>query len=326
MKFKSIYILVIMIMLCGCTERERVTDPGITENQTNTSDNSIQYEIITFACEKNTIGLMYEEKEYGRLSYTTIDLADIWKNDYPSLKQRIDEYNEKQKEKIMESKVENISNHSEFIKEQISDFGSYTYEHICDLIPMRADSEVFSYTVYEQWYDGVGATSQISWWTYNIDPVSGKDIQLSDVVVDRRGIPDIIFQKLIEMKEDLWKQQGDELFHHPNATNTYVLNDTEDFIAHEDFCYISTEDLYYQYIKGCFEGDEKFLIWVLDYDGVWFFFSGTENRAYGIKIRYEDYPDIFAEQFFMENPDGDITTQIIESREAEKQYEELLSN
>ena len=68
----------------------------------------------------------------------------------------------------------------------------------------------------------------------------------------------------------------------------------------------------------------KYANWVLDYDGVWFFFSGDDYEAYGVKIRYNDHPEIFSDRFFESNLNGDISFQALEKPEANIEYEDLL--
>ena len=69
---------------------------------------------------------------------------------------------------------------------------------------------------------------------------------------------------------------------------------------------------------------ERYQCWALDYDGVWFFFSGNQHSAYGVKIRYKDHPEIFSERYFLSNPDGDVAFQAIKYKDADTKYIDLM--
>ncbi len=320
---KSICVIGTSICLCGCSEKNIINNQNSIDTLSNIDTQIQSYQTINYSYQKHPWVLLYDDKEYAFLSYTTIEIYDEPNNNFTLLKQRVEEFNEQQKQELIDTDDKNIINNLGYKKEYISDLDPYTFKHTYDLIPCRADSEVFSYVLYEQWYTG-GATTSVFWRPYNFDSSCGRDIDFSDVIKNTDIIPDIIVERITKINEQLpdqpepIKQSQDSCI-----TNMYIMNQNRDFIADEHIKKIPVEDSFYEYLREWNTPDGKYMIWLLDYDGVWFFFGGSENRAYGIKILYEEYPDIFFDGYFHSNPNGDITSQVTEIQEAEKQIRYL---
>ena len=331
-----------LIMVCGCADGSSI-DQGVQEKEQTTEgesnpeeniedgdavsvdaagDEVSKYELITFRYQQHPVVVTCDGHEVANISYTTIN-TESYEDDgsvhqFFLLANRLKEFNNEQKQKYLED--DNLISNSENIRDHVASYGTYSYCHKGEIIPIRSDNEVFSFVVYEQLRLDRSTKGWICWWPYNIDSESGEDILLSDVVTDTEPLLDILFEEFekINIQESL---PAESRFGFKRDFNQYIINRSGDFIADEHVLKILTGEKYYNELL---KREGKYANWVLDYDGVWFFFSGDDYEAYGVKIRYNDHPEIFSDRFFKSNLNGDISFQALEKPEANIEYEDLL--
>ena len=340
---KRIALCALMLtMMCGCADSSSI-DQGVQEKEQTTEEESnsedkvenegvasidtaddevSEYELITFRYQQHPVVVTCDDHEVAHISYTTIN-TESYEDDgsvhqFFSLANRLKEFNNEQKHKYLED--DNLIRNSENIKEHVASYGNYSYRHKGELIPMRSDNEAFSFVVYEQLRLDRSTKGWICWWPYNIDPESGEDILLSDVVTDTEPLLDILFEEfeIINIQESL---PAESRFGFKRDFNQYIINRSGVFMADEHVLKIPTDEKYYNELM---KREDKYANWVLDYDGVWFFFSGDDYKAYGVKIRYNDHQEIFSDRFFRSNINGDISFQTLEKPETNIEYEDLL--
>ena len=297
---------------------------SLSNDEADTSD----YKLITFRYRDHPCVFTYGDEEYAYRNYTTISTEtyeydeDI--HEYFALKNRLLAFNEEQKEKILGNdgilelaELAESDTGSGRIKNEHWEVDPYEWKYLREMIPIRADSEVFSFVVFSQQYS-IAPTGLIEWLHYNIDPLSGEDIRFADVVTDTEALTDIIFDKLETINESLASESTIGYMH---VADRYIINRSGDFMADEYIYKIPVEEEDRNEMK---ERLERYQCWALDYDGVWFFFSGNQHKAYGVKIRYKDHPEIFSAHYFLSNPDGDVAFQAIKYKDADTKYIDLM--
>ena len=349
---KIVLMMMTGLILCGCAnqgiieeqksaEQQDVTDiPGDNLEQADTEDNAINEEssddvidtsdhkLITFRYRDHPCVFTYEDEEYAYRNYTTIS-TETYENDediheYSALKNRLVAFNEEQKEKILGNdgilelaELAESDTGSGHVKDEHREVDPYEYKYLREMIPIRADSEVFSFVVFSQQYS-MAPTGSIEWLHYNIDPISGEDIRFADVVTDTENLTDIIFDKLETINESL---ASDSTIGYMHVADRYIISRNGDFMADEYIYKIPAEEKDRNAMK---ERLERYQCWALDHDGVWLFFSGNQHNAYGVKIRYKDHPEIFSEKYFLSNTDGDVAFQAMKYKDADTKYIDLM--
>ncbi len=201
-------------------------------------------------------------------SYVTMREADA--ENYPEMAEMLEQLSGMQK-RSMEDEFDNFCS---FAQEELAERGVVdTYISTLDIQVRRADSiavsllsDSFSDTGMIEEYRGMHGS--------NFDTETGRELQLSDVIVDMEKVPAIVEQ---ELNSHLWA--GD--FYSETAVADYFSNTPEDGIS-----------------------------WTLDYNGVTFYFADGDlaepgNGRQAATVSFAAHPELFNEKY-MTVPEGYI--------------------
>ena len=247
---------------------------------------------IYYNYQNNPYSFVADDKELAIGNYYTIELEESDKENFPELQNRLDELNDEAKEEI----VTFFTDSEDEIQEMIKSGWFLAYELDHNYTPARADGRVFSYCLLQYLYLA-GAHGVTSYKTYNIDPVTGKDISFSSVVENTKDLPDIIADELQKQNKDL---------------KGYFESCPSDLQNLKDG------------IPGRLSNDAENLAWTLDYDGITIYFEDYAMGSYAagsqsVKISFADYPDVFTDTYinYSDKDIPDIQTYAKELKEAE---------
>lgn len=274
----------------GCSQTkgtgsESGVDKGssvVLENEDKNSENDNQNETqvalseedlaapIEYSFQKHPCSLVDGETELAISNYTTIELDKSEREKFVKLKDILDDFGkngEKEVDTFFESSADEI-------REMFNNGIGIGYEADKFFAPVRADGRVFSFIITNYTFLA-GAHGFTDYSNYNYDPVTGEEIKFSDVVKDTDKLPDIIVDELEKQNEDLVE---------------YFENGPED-----------KENLRAG-IPDRLSNNAAALSWVLDYDGVWFYFEDYAMGTYvagsrNVKVKFADYPDLFTDTY-----------------------------
>ncbi len=225
---------------------------------------------IEYSFQKHPCSLIDGETELAISNYTTIELDKSDREKFGKLKDILDDFGkngEKEVDTFFESSADEI-------REMFNNGIGIGYEADKFFAPVRADGRVFSFVITNYTFLA-GAHGFTDYSNYNYDPVTGEEIKFTDVVKDTDKLPDIIVDELEKQNEDLVE---------------YFENGPED-----------KENLRAG-IPDRLSNNAAALSWVLDYDGVWFYFEDYAMGTYvagsrNVKVRFADYPDLFTDTY-----------------------------
>jgi len=201
----------------------------------------------------------------NRLYYSKYDLLSLrnYSNDYPELEKALSSRNDEiKKEKEADADARG-SEAKEWQKEMNEEAPFYT---VSRTFVKRADKGIFSFVVkYEDFLGGAHGMNGIV--GYNYYPETGEEIPLSDVIKDNDLLNDVLSDKLKLKYPDI------EWF----------------------------EDLKETFSKYGKEGSDYTYNWVLENQGITFFFNPYEIAAYAygrqtVTIPYDEVPGLFTEK------------------------------
>ncbi|MCR4901269.1 MAG: DUF3298 and DUF4163 domain-containing protein [Butyrivibrio sp.] len=165
------------------------------------------------------------EKAYGH--YPEIILSDTVAKAYPKLKAQVDSYNTSWKENIEET----VAEYAVWAQEYTED-DEMEYSSEIDIQIVRCDDKMFSIVGNYMDYGG-GAHPNHGTWTLNVDPATGKEYVISDVLNDTTDFPEIVREKLaenypyIEEEVDSYYYGEGEAFQDMLDNNSYHWSLTE---------------------------------------------------------------------------------------------------
>ncbi len=225
---------------------------------------------IEYSFQKHPCSLIDGETELAISNYTTIELDKSDREKFGKLKDILDDFGkngEKEVDTFFESSADEI-------REMFNNGIGIGYEADKFFAPVRADGRVFSFIITNYTFLA-GAHGFTDYSNYNYNPVTGEEIKFTDVVKDTDKLPDIIVDELEKQNEDLVE---------------YFENGPED-----------KENLRAG-IPDRLSNNAAALSWVLDYDGVWFYFEDYAMGTYvagsrNVKVRFADYPDLFTDTY-----------------------------
>lgn len=197
--------------------------------------------------------------------YGKVELNEEDKELYPELKAALDEENEF----VELNWNESFYNSLDIGREFFADEGNEIYGNLYDKLKVdvvRADSVVFSIHHYFTYFSG-GAHGFYTHSGENFDVQTGEKLSVSDVITDMDKLGDIIEDKLVNDTESMWIEQ----------------------------------DVYRQHFSDLKQNDGYFA-WLIDYEGVSFFFNPEDIAPYAagvytVYLPFEEYPDLFVEKY-----------------------------
>lgn len=200
-------------------------------------------------------------------NYYTIRLNKSTIENYPMLAKKIDAYNiyiandiKKQADSVLKS-----------VDEEYPVWKVTPLEVHRDYQVTRSDHMTFSFVIMNYEFLG-GIHGNVTWFSHNINPKTGEEIEFSDVVTDTVELPEIIINEL--------KLQHEDIMGYYNRMS-YV------------------EAMVRQYlIDYKLSNDAANLTWTIGDEGVWLYFDDYDLGCYSagakrVVIPYEKYPEIF---------------------------------
>ena len=218
-----------------------------------------------------------EDQELYFMNYgNNIICSENTRDKYPKLAEKLEKI-AKDCEKDHQLKIDdNAEDAKEFAREAKKDGGTGYYSYYSETALKRFDDKAVSILKVQNGFFG-GAHPDYVFDTINLDPETGKEYVLSDIIKDKDELDKILINKL----------EGE----YPDV-EFFDLKDTlKDF--HMDITGAGDEELEYAYE------------FTLDPDGICFYFDpyGISAYAYGdqvVKITYDEAPDLFKRDFAMD--------------------------
>lgn len=201
---------------------------------------------------------------YAFVEYSSFELPDDLKKNYPTLAQSLEEYSTD----TYEYAVSTLARAAESAREEDMSYFATSYQESWDLEVLRADERAVGWLVVYYYYYG-GPHPYTYFGTDMIDTKTGKTLTLSDVVKDVDGLSQIILENLIAI---------DDTYVFSEEENAQMLPLIEDMI------------------------DGGYLPWILNDTGFHVYFDAYALQYYAFgpifaDLSYEEYPDLFNEDY-----------------------------
>lgn len=201
---------------------------------------------------------------YAFVEYSSFELPDDLKKNYPTLAQSLEEYSTD----TYEYAVSTLARAAESAREEDMSYFATSYQESWDLEVLRADERAVGWLVVYYYYYG-GPHPYTYFGTDMIDTKTGKTLTLSDVVKDVDGLSQIILENLIAI---------DDTYVFSEEENAQMLPLIEDMI------------------------DGGYLPWILNDTGFHVYFDAYALQYYAFgpifaDLSYEEYPDLFKEDY-----------------------------
>lgn len=276
MKKKCLILLLslcITFSLTSCGKVENIIGENVVQQEEKENQENEDVVEISHDERKHAIHLMgsdayqtgYSEnmgEDLVQVKYKEILLEDCCAEQYPNLKQAIGKMNADE-----QTSIETVYQR---MMDQVNGFSEegyavpYTYEVNENAYVRRADENIIS-VMYRRWECWKNAHVDRSLWGVNIDPVTGENISLEDVVTNINKIPAMVSEYIIK-----YNQQSDTTF------------------------YVDVE----QYVREHL-GELK---WNMDYFGLNIYFDAYELDSYAagdfcVVIPFADEPNLFIEKY-----------------------------
>ena len=214
---------------------------------------------------------------YAFVEYSSFELPDDLKKNYPTLAQSLEEYSTD----TYEYAVSTLARAAESAREEDMSYFATSYQESWDLEVLRADERAVGWLVVYYYYYG-GPHPYTYFGTDMIDTKTGKTLTLSDVVKDVDGLSQIILENLIAI---------DDTYVFSEEENAQMLPLIEDMI------------------------DGGYLPWILNDTGFHVYFDAYALQYYAFgpifaDLSYEEYPDLFNEDYLPVKEDTPVEERI----------------
>jgi hypothetical protein len=265
---------------------EAGSDTGNSEKdaeatQSGTSEES-EYE-TPFTVVNHGVSSKADGAEKATGSYPEIILSKDYKDNYPKLYEYIQDQNENWKKIVPET----VANYAVW---RINDtfYEDEVYSSEINVTIVRADDRIFSMLL--SFYDFAGGAHPSHYTTsVNVDPVSGAELKLSQVLNDTTGFSEAIRQKLEEGYPGIMEE----------VDSFYFMNDGDD---PDQFVDKLKKDTY---------------SWTITGDGLTLYFSPYEIASYAagymeVVLPVSEYPNLIQKAYQIgENQDMDKLVQVV---------------
>ncbi len=248
--------LCMVLALCSCHQKPATKQPG---NPTTESESAVPF--LNVMIGNAFLEDWSEEETYVSVKWEQLMLSEESAKDYPKLQTSLDRFNEEEIS-LAETTFEDLQG----MKAELMGYGhdSLSLESENKLYIQRADANLVSFLEYGYIYSG-GAHPNHYYLGYNYDPVTGEELELSDVLTDVDALAEILYEKLSAKYSD-GMFLGDSL---KTVLEEYDIS-------------------YYQ--------------WTMDYQGITFWFSPYDIAAYAAgplsaKIYFWEEPELFCEPY-----------------------------
>ena len=201
---------------------------------------------------------------YAFVEYSSFELPDDLKKNYPTLAQSLEDYSTD----TYEYAVSTLARAAESAREEDMSYFATSYQESWDLEVLRADERAVGWLVVYYYYYG-GPHPYTYFGTDMIDTKTGKTLTLSDVVKDVDGLSQVILENLAAI---------DDAYVFSEEENAQMLPLIEDMV------------------------DGGYLPWILDDTGFHVYFDAYALQYYAFgpifaDLSYEEYPDLFKEDY-----------------------------
>ncbi len=227
-------------------------------------------ELPAYTLKSHPMKLTDRDVTLATANYYEIILSDETKKKYPELAETIEDLNKNEKNEVKAF----FDEYEKDIQELIANTGyEYYYENEIHMVPNRTDDQAFSFLMSKYVYLG-GAHGDTIYRCFNLDPKSGRDINLDEVVKDLEGFGKAVFTELSK-SEDYADYYRD---------------------------YPEGEKEFYKAVTPQLENNGEGFLWALDYEGVWAFFNDYVLGPYAmgapsVLVKFEDYPELFNDNY-----------------------------
>ncbi len=271
----------IVSSICGCTVNVHYTQPD--DDTKEVSQKDIELESVDF-----DLSTYDEENKYMIFEShgNTFMLSDASAGEYPELDGRLTTIAEDEKS-FYKQTIEDVGEDAAaFAAEQQKEGADYTYYRYSEMALKACDDKAVSLLRTEYGYLG-GAHPDYYYETFNIDPKTGEDISLADVITDDDALRAVLIDKLNKEYPD------GNFFDLEDSLSTYSIDEK------------SANPLIVPYT------------FTIDPAGLSFYFGPYELNSYAdgsqqIDIFYEDISDILKEGFiytgYEDEGRGDLIT------------------
>lgn len=268
-----LFSLCLTFSLTSCGKVENIISENVVQQGEKENQESEEVIEISHDERKHAIHLMssdayqtgYSEnmgEDLVQVTYKEILLEDCCAEQYPNLNQAIEKMNADE-----QASIETVY---QGMMDQVNGFREegyavpYTYEVSENAYVRRADENIIS-VMYRKWECWGNAHVDRYLWGVNIDPVTGENISLEDVVTNINKIPSMVSEYILK-----YNQQSDTTF------------------------YVDIE----QYVREHL-GELK---WNMDYSGLNIYFDAYELDSYAdgdfcVVIPFADEPNLFVEKY-----------------------------
>lgn len=293
MKVKNMLYLMLAVMLvisfAGCSAERQTAPPDETANsdetttpdQTVNSDETANFEetvnsdaeINTATQEQMGIQMLhpaitdcsmqrYISDEKVRISerYPQLKLRQEEEARWTELSKSLNDANRNMANEA-ENSFQNSYEEAKAFLEETDTCDELSFSHETEAKAVRTDTVVFS-VLYDDWEYMGGAHGYHAKTGVNYDTSSGKKLMPGDVITDMKQLTEILKERLLESYSE-----------------------------------VLTADQVEEYLEKC-KTDENLFCWVLDYEGITFYFNPEEMTAYAagsqtVWIGFQEYPKLF---------------------------------
>ena len=242
----------LVFSLCSC---KKTPDTVKTEEQ----QGDISF-ISVMLGDKN-IEEWNENNVIANVSWNSLKLSEDDEAKFPNLQKSFSKYNSDALKNAKSTMYELVDAAKDLSGD---DFNPVNLEGTTRTYMQRADTKIVSYLEDTFVYSG-GVHPDYYYKTVNLDPKTGKELILTDVMSSIKGLPDILETEI---------------------SNKY------DYITFDD-------DQLWEIFKGYSADDYK---WTIDYQGITFWFSPYDIAAYtvgplSVKLYFDDNPNIIRDEY-----------------------------
>ena len=257
---------------------------------------------IVFSAVSHPVSFSKDDTVLMTANYLEIQLDDETKEAYPALVDAVDRFNIDEETMT----IDTVSRWSEDDLEYFPYDWGISYQSERSFYPSR-QKDVLSFGTGIYTFLG-GAHGFQSYSGINIDPKTGDEVALSEVISDPAALKDVIFEELLAQNDDL--------------ADVYTTNEGE----------TSDKDILFENLDKALADDGWALSWTVTDEGIAVYFPDYFLGYYAlgsrlVAVRYVDHPALFTDKYsYNVYPESEIaeTPKILELAETEP--EELTYN
>ena len=242
----------LVFSLCSC---KKTPDTVKTEEQQG------DISFISIMLGDKNIEEWNENNVIANVSWNSLRLSEDDEAKFPNLQKNFSKYNSDALKNAKSTMYELVDAAKDLSGD---DFNPVNLEGTTRTYLQRSDTKIVSYLEDTFVYSG-GVHPDYYYKTVNLDPKTGKELILTDVMSSIKGLPDILETEI---------------------SNKY------DYIAFDD-------DQLWEIFKGYSADDYK---WTIDYQGITFWFCPYDIAAYtvgplSVKLYFDDNPNIIRDEY-----------------------------